>query len=267
MSTFVELASASATNPWSPQMVTVREIKPEALGVATYKLTFDDPAAAESYRFEPGQFNMLYLPGFGESAISVSSDPEETGSIGHTVRAAGSVTRALSKRKVGQKLGLRGPFGTHWPVEECHDKDVVIACGGVGLAPLRPVIYHIIRHRSSFGRVILLYGARTPADLLFADEYDAWKKARIEVACTVDIGSEYWRGSIGCRAGIVLSLAFGDAPDARADLRPGNHDAFRHLRGPGPADSAGAYLRFHGTQHELRAGVLRALPAGAQVRL
>ena len=267
MTAFAQLATAPASNPWLPQMVTIRDIKPEVPGIVTYQLIFDDPAVAEGYRFAPGQFNMLYMPGIGESAISVSSDPEETGWIGHTVRAAGSVTRALSKKRPGQKLALRGPFGTCWPIEECCDKDVVIACGGVGLAPLRPVIYHIIHHRSDFGRVILLYGARTPADLLYANEFDAWKKARIEVSCTVDIGTDDWRGNIGVVAGPVLPLALGNTTDPGADLRPGDHDAVRHLRGPGTPTPAGAHLRFHGAQHELRDGVLRALSSGPQVRL
>jgi NAD(P)H-flavin reductase len=113
------------------------------------------------------------------------------------VRVAGNVTRALSRKHAGDQIALRGPFGSAWPVEACRGNDVVIACGGVGLAPLRPAIYHFIRHRDQYGRLILLYGARTPNDLLYTDEYDAWRKAGIEVEVTVDLGSADWSGDIG----------------------------------------------------------------------
>jgi NAD(P)H-flavin reductase len=99
--------------------------------------------------------------------------------------------------KPKEQVAVRGPFGSAWPVETCRGCDLVIACGGVGLAPLRSVIYHVGRHRQDFGRVHLLYGARTPRDLLFTREYDAWRLAGIEVNVTVDLGDENWQGRIG----------------------------------------------------------------------
>jgi NAD(P)H-flavin reductase len=186
-----------ATQLWLPHLVTIRDIKCETPGVATYALDFVDRDFAATYRFLPGQFNMLYLPGIGESAISISSDPEVKDTLLHTVRAAGNVTQALARKRPDDQIALRGPFGSSWPMEEARAQDVVIACGGIGLAPLRPAIYHIIRHRADYGRVILLYGARTPGDLLYAAEYDAWRDAGIEVEVTVDIGANDWRGNIG----------------------------------------------------------------------
>jgi NAD(P)H-flavin reductase len=152
---------------------------------------------AAAYRFEPGQFNMLYLPGFGESAISVSSDPARRGTLSHTVRVAGNVTQALARKKVGDHIAVRGPFGSCWPVESYRGSDVVIACGGIGLAPLRPAINHILNHRDEYGRVFLLYGARTPKDLLYTTEYDQWRAGGIEVETTVDIGDSDWKGHMG----------------------------------------------------------------------
>lgn len=184
-------------NPWCPQPVRIRGIVPEAAGIATYELLFEDESLARSYRFTPGQFNMLYLPGFGESAISLSSDPGQHDSMLHTVRIAGNVTQALSRMSVGDQLAVRGPFGTGWPMKVCRGCDVVIACGGVGLAPLRPVIYDIVNHRADYGRVFLLYGARTPNDLLFTSEFAAWRAAEIEVEVTVDLGDPDWTGHIG----------------------------------------------------------------------
>jgi NAD(P)H-flavin reductase len=183
--------------PWAAHSARIVDIRPEVSGVATYDLEFDDPQIARSYRFEPGQFNMLYLPGFGESAISISSDPSRHDRLSHTVRVAGNVTQSLARKTIGDQIGVRGPFGSCWPVEACRGQDVVIACGGIGLAPLRPAIYHILNNRNDYGRVILLYGARTPGDLLYTAEYAAWRDKKLEVEVTVDIGAPYWTGHIG----------------------------------------------------------------------
>jgi len=184
-------------NLWVPHLAAIRSVKKETPGVQTYELTFNDPAVGSSYRFEPGQFNMLYLPGIGEAAISLSSDPEQTGGLAHTVRAAGNVTSALARLGPGDSVGIRGPFGTGWPMPACKSQDIVIAAGGIGLAPLRPAICHILNHRADYGRVILLYGARTAGDLLYCQEYDRWRNKDIEVEVTVDIGGGEWKGNIG----------------------------------------------------------------------
>jgi NAD(P)H-flavin reductase len=191
------LSGLPANQLWLPHPVTIRDIKAETPGVATYTLDFMDRDRAANYQFLPGQFNMLYLPGIGESAISISSDPEAKDTLLHTVRAAGNVTLVLARKRPGDRIALRGPFGSSWPMAEARGQDVVIACGGIGLAPLRPAIYHIVRHRANYGRVILLYGARTPGDLLYSAEYDSWREAGIEVEVTVDIGADDWRGNIG----------------------------------------------------------------------
>jgi NAD(P)H-flavin reductase len=184
-------------NPWVANSAKVVDVRTEVPGVSTYDLLFDKSDVAEDYRFKPGQFNMLYLPGFGESAISISSDPSRHGVLSHTVRVAGNVTQALGRMKVGGRIGVRGPFGSNWPVEASRGRDVVIACGGIGLAPLRPAIYEILNHRDDYGRVILLYGARTPDGLLYTSEYDGWRAKGIDLEVTVDIGDANWKGHIG----------------------------------------------------------------------
>lgn len=181
-----------------PQWAKIVKVIPEASGISTYHLQFIDPVLKKQYTYLPGQFNMLYLPGFGEAAISMSSDLESNpGKIVHTVRHVGNVTKAISALTVGDVIGVRGPFGTSWPLEQLHGKDIVIACGGIGLPPLRGAVYHVIQHRSDYAKVTLLYGARTPADLMYPDEYDAWKKADIDVQVTVDRGDEQWKGRVG----------------------------------------------------------------------
>jgi NAD(P)H-flavin reductase len=190
------LTASRATSPWLPHPVSIEEIRQEVPGIATYKLALVEPDLARTYRFLPGQFNMLYVPGIGESAISLSSDPGDSVLL-HTIRIAGNVTGALARKRVGDQIAIRGPYGSSWPMEACQGRDVVIACGGVGLAPLRPAIYQIIAHRADYGRVFLLYGARTPGDLLYSREYEAWREADIEVELTVDIGDQDWRGNMG----------------------------------------------------------------------
>ena len=123
-----------------PQPAVIEDIQPEASGISTFSLVFSNPAQASTYRFLPGQFNMIYLPGFGEVAISISSDSTLPQVVGHTVRFAGSVTRALGGLRVGDTVGLRGPYGSAWPLEKALGKSLVIVTGGIGLAPLRPAL-------------------------------------------------------------------------------------------------------------------------------
>jgi NAD(P)H-flavin reductase len=181
----------------SPYWAEVKDITPETEGVSTYWLEFADKEVRQSYTFASGQFNMLYLPMYGEAAISISSDPEKPELIGHTIRFVGNVTNAASHMNIGQQMGVRGPFGTAWPIQTCKGQDIVIATGGIGLAPLRPVIYEIMNQRDDYAKVTLLYGARSPKDLLFVDQYKEWENKGIEVLVTVDRADETWNGLVG----------------------------------------------------------------------
>ena len=181
-----------------PAWAEVVSIKPEAEGVITFALHFTDPEIHKRYRWEPGQFNMLYIPGYGEAAISMSSDTESAGGlVVHTLRIAGSVTKAAGRLKVGEVVGLRGPFGTYWPLQSVQGMDLVIACGGIGLPPLRGAVQSILREREKYGKVTLLYGARTPKDMMYASDYETWNNAGIEVQTTVDRGDDTWNGRVG----------------------------------------------------------------------
>ena len=187
----------SAADPMLPHPAVIQSIKPEAYGISTFSLAFRDPAEAAAYRFFPGQFNMLYLPGVGEVAISICSDPGEPQALGHTIRYAGSVTRAIGRLHAGDMVGVRGPYGSMWPLDSAVGKNLVLVAGGIGLAPLRPVILSVMRERDQYGRVLLLYGARTPADLLYSEEIGRWREGGIEVHITVDLADEHWKGQVG----------------------------------------------------------------------
>lgn len=184
-------------NPWQVHTVEIRDIHPEVVGVSSYDLAFQDEAVRSGYRFVPGQFNMLYLPGAGEIAISVSSDPRKTDSCAHTVRVAGNVTRALARMQVGETLGLRGPYGTSWPLADCIGRDVILVTGGIGLAPLRPAIYLLLNDRRQFGRLNLLNGARSPQTLMYGGEYDEWTQQGLIIHTTVDRSTPGWMGNVG----------------------------------------------------------------------
>jgi anaerobic sulfite reductase subunit B len=153
-----------------------------------------EPAAGGLPAFAPGQFAMLYVFGAGEVPISISAIP--AGALVHTVRAVGPVTRALCATGEGGGLGLRGPFGRGWPLEQAEGRDVVVVAGGLGLAPLRPVVHELVEHRERYGRATLLYGGRSPSELLFPDELEAWRDA-IDVELIVDAPEPGWTGEVG----------------------------------------------------------------------
>lgn len=147
----------------------------------------------------PGQFVMLSIPGVGEAPISVTSSPSRSnGYFELCVRRMGDVTTALHRLEPGATVGIRGPFGHGFPIDEMRGKDVLFAPGGLGLAPVRSLINQVLDERSDFGRVIILYGAKRPAELLFREELDEWaKRDDVEFHVTVDRGDETWQGHVG----------------------------------------------------------------------
>jgi NAD(P)H-flavin reductase len=181
--------------PWAVQRV-VKET-PDTFTLAL------KPTNGGQGGFQPGQFSMLWVFGVGELPISISGDPADSGSLTYTVRSVGPATQALVSRAEGQSLGVRGPFGTGWPVDVAEGKDVIVVAGGIGLAPLRPVIYHVLRNRDRYGRLVVLYGARSPRDMLYRKELALWARQKdTQVLSTVDYGGVSWRG----RVGVVTSL-------------------------------------------------------------
>lgn len=202
--------SSAITTPltsWTPTPAQIVGFVDETEDTRTYDLVLTEERAAARYRAAPGQFNMLYVPGVGESAISLSETPNSDGVMRHTVRAVGNVTHALARMQVGDTIGLRGPFGTSWPVDQLAGQHVVIVTGGIGLAPLRPLILELCRHRDQYARVDLLIGARDPSGLLYGHEYDDWRSHGIDVALTVDRATPGWTGDVGVVTLLLERLA------------------------------------------------------------
>lgn len=178
----------------------------------TVTLTLSPLEGERERPFAPGQFNMLTAFGLGEVPISISGDPSCPGLVVHTIRAVGAVTRRLCGLNRGEVLGVRGPLGTSWPVKEAEERDLVVVAGGLGLAPLRPAIYHILAHRAAYGNVELIYGTRSPQDILYFRELQAWRgRFDLRVHVTVDTAPADWRGNVGVVTQLIARARF-DAP-------------------------------------------------------
>ncbi|MBL9152366.1 MAG: FAD/NAD(P)-binding protein [Verrucomicrobiales bacterium] len=162
--------------------------------------------------FAPGQFNMLYAFGTGESAISISGSPEDGGVLVHTIRRVGAVTSALDRLAPGSVVGLRGPFGSPWPMQQVRGRDLVFVAGGIGLAPLRPAILQVFSHRADYGRIVILAGARSPADVIFHDELHSWmQEPDTEVQLTVDRADADWHHHVGVVTTLIPRARFDPA--------------------------------------------------------
>jgi NAD(P)H-flavin reductase len=169
--------------------------------------------------FQPGQFTMIHVPGVGEIAVSISGDPRYQATLVQTVRAVGAVSRAIHDATPGTILGMRGPFGTSWDLPSAAGADLLLVAGGIGLAPLRPVLLSALHERNRYGRITLVLGARTPAELLYRDQIRHWAE-KVNLLSTVDHPTPGWHG----RVGLVTK------PLAEIDLDPARTVAF--LCGP-----------------------------------
>ena len=247
----VQAAARAAAEPMLPVPYRVAGRTTETHDSVTLTL---EPAGPPLPPFQPGQFTMLAVPGIGEVAISVSGDPTATdGRLVHTIRAVGAVTRALCGASPGTLVGVRGPFGTSWDLPSAAGRDLVIVAGGVGLAPLRPVLLGALAARRSYRRVCLVAGARTPAEFLFRGELDAWSgRPDLEVELTIDRPATGWDGQVG----------FVTEPLARLPVDPGRTTAF--LCGPEPMIrfSAQALLRKGVPARDIRVSLERNMKCG-----
>ncbi len=184
-------------DPMLPQAYLVRNVNKETPDTFTLALGVEQDGG-DGIQFQPGQFSMLWVFGIGELPISISGNPAEPNRLVYTVRSVGQATHALVSRKIGEQVEVRGPFGTGWPVEAARGRDVIVVAGGIGLAPLRPLIYRVLQDRSAYGSLVVLYGARSPHDLLYRKELSSWARHRdTQVLITVDYGGLTWRGHVG----------------------------------------------------------------------
>lgn len=202
-------AEVASTDALIPRPFRVTAVRHDTHDTVTIELESID---GEGRAFVAGQFTMLQAFGVGEVPISVSGDPARPDRLVHTIRDVGGVTKALCRARPGDVLGVRGPYGVGWAVSNGVGGDLVIVAGGIGLAPLRPAVLEVLAARKQFGRVSVLYGARTPDDVLFGDELQRWAAdADVDVAVTVDRAPTSWRGHVGLVTELIPRAAFDPA--------------------------------------------------------
>ncbi len=202
----------SGPGPMVPLRYRVRSRRDDLDDTVTLELEpVDEPTA----RPGPGQFNMLWAFGIGEAPISLAGLDGDV--LVHTIRRVGAVTAALCAAVPGDEIGVRGPYGVGWDLDRARGRDVVVVAGGLGLAPVRPIVTELVDHRDQFGRVAVLVGARSPDDLLYRDELAEWRShLDLDVEVTVDTATPSWRGDVG-----VVTRLIGRNPN-----EPANTTAF-----------------------------------------
>ncbi len=232
----------------------------------TWTLELERSSGA-TLEFAPGQFTMLSAGGSGEVPISISGDPDRPDRLVHTVRSVGLATEAICRSEPGRVLSARGPFGEPWPVEQAEGANVVIAAGGIGLAPLRPAILWLLARRERYARLVLLYGGRAPDQLLYTDELGAWTDRGLEILVTVDSAGPEWLGHVGVVTRLVRRAAARRRRHDRDGVRSRSDDAV-HGRSPRRRRRRRrSGVRLDGAQHAMRDRPLRTLPTRSDARL
>jgi sulfite reductase subunit B len=185
-------------NEYIPHPAIIKSLQRESFDTKTFTVAFEDKALAESFDYKPGQFVQVSLLGLGEAPISISSPPSHKGILALTIRAMGKLTQSIHRLEPGDRIYIRGPYGNSFLLEEAAGKDLYFIAGGIGLPPLRSVIKSVFDRRRDFGRIKILYGAKTPDELCFREELQTWKKVDdTEVLLTIDKLHENWQGNVG----------------------------------------------------------------------
>lgn len=199
-------------NPYLPEIATVAEIIEETHNIKTLRVVFDDPEKIRTFTFRPGQVAQLSVFGVGEATFVINSPPSEQRYLQFSVMRTGEVTAAIHKLSAGDKIGVRAPLGNGFPYEEWKGKNIVFVGGGIGMAPIRTIMLHLLDHRQDYGSVSLLYGARSPRDMAYTYELDSWMLHQ-DLACTLTIDAPFegWKHSVGLLPNVLLDL--GITPD------------------------------------------------------
>jgi NAD(P)H-flavin reductase len=195
-------------NPYLPEVATILETVQETHNIKTFRVRFDDEAKMKAFTFEPGQVGQLSAPGIGESTFVINSPPTRMDYLQFSVMRAGEVTAKLHTLTAGDKIGVRAPLGNSFPVADMKGKDIVFVGGGIGMAPLRTLFLYMLDNRADFGKIRLLYGARSPQDMAFSAELPEWTgRSDIETTLTIDREAEGWQHKVGLIPNVLLEMA------------------------------------------------------------
>jgi len=192
-------------NPYLPNLAVINDVKELTYDTKLFVLSFKDKNVQENFIYKPGQFVEIGVFGFGEAPISITSSPFVKNCFELCIKNMGNVTNKLYQMKKNDNVYIRGPYGNGFPFDEVKNKDVLFVAGGIGLAPLRGLINEMLAHRNSFGKIQVLYGARTPEDMIFTDELKGWGE-KIKVLTIVDKGDFRWKGNVGVVGTLLTNI-------------------------------------------------------------
>ena len=196
-----------SSNPYLPLPARIEEVRAETPDTKTFKVVFCADDGGDAFAYRPGQFAEASVFGVGEAPFSITSTPTRPGFLEFSIKRMGAVTCALHEMIGGEQIGVRGPYGNNFPVEEWKGRKLLFIGGGIGLAPLRSAINYCLDHRGDYGRIDVIYGARSPADLVFKPELEEWaKRDDMNLHLTVDAGNEEWRGRVGFVPALLSEL-------------------------------------------------------------
>jgi len=185
-------------NVYLPHIVAIEKIIEETPNIRTFHLNFKDEKLREEFTFDSGQFGEFSIFGVGEATFCISSSPTRRDHLELVVQQIGRVTNALHRLGAGSEIGFRGPFGNSFPLDFLQGKNLVFVAGGIGMAPVRSLIWNVLDNRDKYGKIDIVYGARSPGDMCFKYDIEAWEKEKtINLVTTVDRGDDYWKGKVG----------------------------------------------------------------------
>ena len=203
----IPVYSPDMANPYMPYVSTVKEVIRETPNIMTFRVVLDDAEAMKNFHHEPGQVGQLSIYGVGEATFVINSPPTRREFLQFSVMRAGEVTSALHQLKAGDKVGVRAPLGNNFDYNAMKGKDILFVGGGIGMAPLRTLLLYMFDNRDDYGKITLLYGARTPEDMAFTYEIEEWRKTkRTEVILTIDREAEGWKERVGLIPNVLLEM-------------------------------------------------------------
>ena len=199
-------------NPYVPYLAKIESTLDLTYDVRLFRVRFTDPEVEEAFVYKPGQFAVVSAFGVGESPFDICSLHQADAPLEFAIRRVGTVTSGLHSLEAGDVVGIRGPFGNWFPMEECRGKDILVIGGGIGMAPMRSVVNWVVEHRSDYGELRILNGARSPQDLVFTNEFDLWRSSpNSELVLTVDRGDAEWKDRVALIPAVVTELNY--SPD------------------------------------------------------
>lgn len=195
-------------NPYLPEVATVLEVITESPTIKSFRVRFDNEDAWNSFTFQPGQVGQLSVFGVGESTFVINTPPSCRDYIQFSVMRAGEVTTAIHKLQAGDKVGVRAPLGNYFPYEQWKGKSIVFVGGGIGMAPIRTIMLHVMEHASEYGRLSLLYGARSPEDMAYKADLPGWLESDVlHTTLTIDREAPNWPHRVGMIPNVLRELA------------------------------------------------------------